>query len=82
MRWYNQIHIILYTSVSIGVRAKPQIVQLNGLKIEVFKTKIKIHDLHNDVSTIEAEKIVEYLYREGFIEKQSIICEILRTEEE
>jgi hypothetical protein len=64
------------------VRTKPQIVQLNGLKIEVFKTKIKIHDLQNDVSTIEAEKIVEYLYREGFIEKQNIICEILRTEEE
>ena len=82
MWWYNEIHIIIYTSVSISVRAKPQIVQLNGLKIEVFKTKIKIHDLHNDVSTIEAEKIVEYLYREGFIEKQSIICEILRTEEE
>ena len=64
------------------MRTKPQIVQLNGLKIEVFKTKIKIHDLQNDVSTIEAEKIVEYLYREGFIEKQNIICEILRTEEE
>jgi len=64
------------------VRTKPQIVQLNGLRIEVFKTKIKIHDIHNDVSAIEAEKLVEYLYREGFIEKQSIICEILRTEEE
>ena len=64
------------------MRTKPQIVQLNGLKIEVFKTKIKIHDLHSDVSTVEAEKIVEYLYREGFIEKQSIVCEILRTDEE
>jgi hypothetical protein len=64
------------------VRTKPQIVQLNGLRIEVFKTKIKIHDLHSDVSTAEAEKIVEYLYREGFIEKQSIVCEILRTDEE
>ena len=64
------------------MRAKPQIVQLNGLRIEVLKTKIKIHDLHSDVSTIEAEKIVEYLYREGFIEKQSIVCEILRTDDE
>ena len=64
------------------MRTKPQIVQLNGLKIEVFKTKIKIHDVHSDVSSIEAEKIVEYLYREGFIEKQSIVCEILRTDEE
>ena len=70
------------TGVIIYVGAKPTTLTLNGLEIEVFKTKIKIHDIHNDVSAIEAEKLVEYLYREGFIEKQSIICEILRTEEE
>jgi len=64
------------------VRTKPKIVQLNGLHIEVYKTKIKIHDVVNDVSSVEAEKIVSYLYREGFIERKSIICEILRNSEE
>ena len=61
------------------MRTKPTIVQLNGLHIEVYKTKIKIHDVANDVSSLEAEKIVSYLYREGFIEQQSIICEILQS---
>ena len=60
------------------MRTKPKIVQLNGLCVEVFKTKVKIHDLANDVNNAEAEKIVLYLYREGFIDKKTIICEILR----
>lgn len=64
------------------MRTKPTIVQLNGLHIEVFKTKIKIHDVQNDVTTLEAEKIVSYLYREGFIKKQNIICEILQNNDE
>lgn len=61
------------------MRTKPTIVQLNGLQIEVYKTKIKIHDVANDVTSLEAEKIVAYLYREGFIERQTIICEILQS---
>ena len=62
------------------MRTKPAIVQLNGLEIEVYKTKIKIFDVNNDVSDFEAGKIVSYLYQEGFIKRQSITCEIIRVE--
>ena len=62
------------------MRAKPKIIQLNGLQVDVFKTKIKIHDVTNDVSEVEAEKIVGYLFKEGFITRKSIVCEILRRE--
>lgn len=51
--------------------------KLNGLEIEVFKTKVKIYDKQSDVTDVEAEKIIIYLYNEGFIEKQSIVCEII-----
>ena len=59
---------------------KPKILQLNGLQVDVFKTKIKIHDVTSDVTDVEAEKIVGYLYKEGFITRRSIVCEILRSE--
>ena len=62
------------------MRTKPTILQLNGLQVEVFKTKIKIHDSQSDVSEDEAEKIVEYLYREGFITAKSIVCELIRRD--
>ena len=62
------------------MRTKPKILQLNGLQVDVFKTKIKIHDVTSDVTDVEAEKIVGYLYKEGFITRRSIVCEILRSE--
>lgn len=52
---------------------------LNGLEIEVFKTKVKIFDSHGDVSDLEAEKIMLYLYHEGFISVQTIMCEIIEV---
>jgi hypothetical protein len=60
----------------VGRRA-PTSLKLNGLEIEVFKTKVKIYDKQSDVTDVEAEKIIIYLYNEGFIEKQSIVCEII-----
>tara|TARA_A100001201_G_scaffold63390_1_gene59961 strand:+ start:2394 stop:2582 length:189 start_codon:yes stop_codon:yes gene_type:complete len=58
-------------------RRPPTSLKLNGLEIEVFKTKVKIYDKQSDVTNLEAEKIIIYLYNEGFIEKQSIVCEII-----
>jgi|TARA_S200002703_G_C3803220_1_gene248369 hypothetical protein len=58
-------------------RRPPTSLKLNGLEIEVFKTKVKIYDKQSDVTDVEAEKIIIYLYNEGFIEKQSIVCEII-----
>tara|TARA_B100000508_G_C11459452_1_gene278426 strand:- start:2353 stop:2607 length:255 start_codon:yes stop_codon:yes gene_type:complete len=65
------------TGVIIYVGAKPTKLKLNGLEIEVFKTKVKIFDSHGDVSDLEAEKIMLYLYNEGFINVQTIMCEII-----
>ncbi len=67
------------TGVIIYVGAKPTELTLNGLKIEVFKTKVKIFDTHGDVSDLEAEKIMLYLYHEGFISVQTIMCEIIEV---
>ena len=53
--------------------------KLNGLEIEVFKTKVKIYDKQSDVTDIAAEKIIVYLYNEGFIERRSIVCEIIES---
>ena len=59
--------------------AKPTKFKLNGLEIEVFKTKVKIFDAHGDVSDLEAEKIMLYLCHEGFISVQTIMCEIIEV---
>ena len=67
------------TGVIIYVGAKPTKLKLNGLEIEVFKTKVKIFDTHGDVSDLEAEKIMLYLYHEGFISVQTIMCEIIEV---
>lgn len=67
------------TGVIIYVGAKPTKLKLNGLEIEVFKTKVKIFDAHGDVSDLEAEKIMLYLYHEGFISVQTIMCEIIEV---
>jgi len=50
---------------------------LNGLTIKVTRSKVIILDLFNDVSDEEAEKILWYLYAEGFIKRQSIVCSIV-----
>jgi len=61
----------------VGTRQAKFKLKLNGLDIEVYKTKVKIFDPSGDVSDGEAEKIMGYLYKEAFIEVTSIICEII-----
>ena len=54
--------------------AKPTELTLNGLKIEVFKTKVKIFDSHGDVSDLEAEKVIKAIERtrlKGILEEES-----------
>ena len=57
-------------------------VVLNGLSIEVFKTKVKIYDPLGNLEEKEAHVIIHYLYNEGFIEKDEIICEIISDVDE
>lgn len=62
--------------------AKGKHLFVNGVDVEVFKTKIKIfYTEEYYVSDSQAEKIVKYLYEEGFISKQSIICELIAIDE-
>ena len=49
---------------------------INDLDINLFDKKIVIYDKFNDVSQEEAEKIVTYLYREGFINTDEVTVEI------
>jgi hypothetical protein len=49
---------------------------INDLDIGLFDKKIVIYDKFNDVSQEEAEKIVTYLYREGFIITDDVTVEI------
>ena len=51
-------------------------VVINDLDISLFDKKIVIYDRFNDVSQEEAEKIVTYLYREGFIRTDDVTVEI------
>ena len=63
----------------MGTRRARFTLKLNGLDIEVYKTKVKIFDPAGDVSDEEAEKIMGYLYKEAFVEVTSIICEIIEV---
>ena len=51
-------------------------VVINDLDISLFYKKVVIYDKFNDVSQEEAEKIVTYLYREGFIKVDDVTVEI------
>jgi hypothetical protein len=51
---------------------------LNGLIIEVFVSKVIIYDPFGDVSNEEVVKIIQYLYSEGFVDKKTISCDILK----
>ena len=51
-------------------------VVINDLDINLFDKKVVIYDKFNDVSQEEAEKIVTYLYREGFINTDDVTVEI------
>mgnify|MGYP001219499525 FL=1 len=51
-------------------------VVINDLDIRLFDKKVVIYDKFNDVSQEEAEKVVTYLYREGFINTDDVTIEI------
>ena len=51
-------------------------VVINDLDIRLFDKKVVIYDKFNDVSQEEAEKVVAYLYREGFINTDDVTIEI------
>jgi len=64
------------------VPAKGKSLFVNGVDVEVFKTKIKIfYTEEYYVSDLQAEKIIKYLYQEGFISKQNIICELIAIDD-
>lgn len=50
---------------------------INGLPIHVLKRKVKIFDDEDTVSDEEAMLLVKYLYDEGFIQAQSVTCEVI-----
>jgi hypothetical protein len=54
---------------------------LNGLTIKVTRSKVVIIDVFDDVSDEEAEKILCYLYTEGFVKNQTVICEVITGED-
>ena len=51
-------------------------VVINDLDIRLFDKKVVIYDKFNDVSQEAAEKVVTYLYREGFINTDDVTIEI------
>jgi hypothetical protein len=51
-------------------------VVINDLDISIFSRKVVIYDRFNDVSQEEAEKIVAYLHKEGFIATIDVALEI------
>ncbi len=59
--------------------------KINELKIEIYskkfpyyEEKVIILDEFNDVSSLEAEKIVNYLHLEGFLDYQNTSLEIIK----
>ena len=53
---------------------------LNGLRIVLRRRtkEVVIDDHFNDVSPEEAERVVNYLYAEGFIESDEISLEVIK----
>ena len=50
----------------------------NGLKVKVFKTKVKIYDPEDRVSDDEALHILSYLSEEGLLDNMELVeCEII-----
>ena len=59
--------------------------KINELEIAVYcrehpydEEKVIILDEFNDVSSLEAEKIVNYLYLEGFLDYENTSLEIIK----
>ena len=53
---------------------------LNGLRVvlHLVKGEVVIDDHFNDVSPEEAERIVNYLHAEGFIESDRVSLEVVK----
>jgi len=64
------LSVIIYTHMTTKL-------VINGLQIHVLKRKIKIFDDDDSVSDGEAMLLVKYLYDEGFINSNSITCEVI-----
>ena len=63
-------------------------VTINGLKVGVVSKidyfcglayKVIILDQYGDVSPLEAEKIVRYLYLEGWLERDDVFLEVVKS---
>ena len=57
-------------------------VDYNGVKISVFKYKVRIFDPENRITKAQAHKIASYLFKEGFISKQEFPVEIIQNWDE
>ena len=63
----------------------------NGIFVEIYDVKpeenfwgnhrIYIYDGLSDLSDVERDKILDYLYEEGFIDDRRTQCEIIRGED-
>tara|TARA_R100000808_G_C2012673_1_gene64512 strand:+ start:126 stop:359 length:234 start_codon:yes stop_codon:yes gene_type:complete len=66
-------------------------VSVNGLFVEIYDSKpeeqfwgnkrIYIYDGLSDLSDVERDKIIDYLYTEGFVDDRRVRCEIIRGED-
>ena len=66
-------------------------VVVNGIFAEVYESKpeeeywgnkkIYIYDCLSDLADVERDKIIDYLYEEGFIDDRRTKCEIIRGED-
>jgi len=63
-------------------------ITINGLKVAVVSKldyfsdlayKVIILDQYGDVSPLEAEGIVRYLYLEGWLERDDVFLEVVRN---
>ncbi len=53
-------------------------ININGLTIAITPHSVLILDCLDDVSNVEAQKIVSYLYSEGFIDREDFPYQIVR----
>lgn len=63
-------------------------ITINGLRVGVVSEidyfcwppyKVIILDEYGDVTALEAEKIVRYLYSEGFLERDDVSLEVVKN---
>ena len=65
-------------------------IEINGIRIEIkngysshglsVDQKVVLCDDYGRITPEEAEKIVEYLYLEGFIKKRNVYLEVIKNQ--